>query len=168
MAFLPGLLCVAALVWILIRTRRPAAVQRRRPAPEGGVDSEAIRNLFDTAPIGYMEIDRNGIVRKVNRMECKLRGRDQSAMLGQHCADLIPEMERERYREQIKRKIEGHTALVTYQRQYALESGRKITVEVHEQLLKRSDGAIAGMRMASVDVTDRKNSEDSAYQNASE
>ncbi len=167
MAFLPGLLCVAALVWILIRTRRPA-VQRRRPAPEGGIDSEAVRNLFETAPIGYMEIDRNGIVRKVNRMECKLRGRDQSAMLGVHCADLIPEMERERYREQIKRKIEGHTALVTYQRQYALESGRKITVEVHEQLLKRSDGAIAGMRMASVDVTDRKNSEDSAYQNASE
>src|ERR1700722_16904705 len=104
MGFLPGLLFVAALVWILIRTRRPAA-KPRRAAPEGNIDSEAVRNLFDTAPIGYMEIDRNGIVRKVNRMECKLRGREQTAMLGVHCADLIPEMERGRYREQIKRKI---------------------------------------------------------------
>jgi hypothetical protein len=40
-------------------------------------------------------------------------------MLGVHCAELIPEMERERYREQIQRKIEGQTALVTYQREYA-------------------------------------------------
>ncbi len=64
--------------------------------------------------------------------------------------------------------MEGHTALVTYQREYVHDSGRKITVEVHEQLLKHSDGAIAGMRMASIDVTERKNSEDAAYQNATE
>ena len=48
------------------------------------------------------------------------------------------------------------------------EDGSKITVEVHEELLRNKDGAIAGMRMASIDVTERKNSEEAAYQNAAE
>jgi hypothetical protein len=41
-------------------------------------------------------------------------------------------------------------------------------VEVHEQLLSEQTGPTAGMRMASIDVTERKNSEDAAYQNATE
>ncbi len=57
-------------------------------------------------------------------------------MLGVHCAELIPEIDRARYREQIQRKIQGHTALVAYQREYAHDSGRKVTVEVHEELLR--------------------------------
>jgi PAS domain S-box-containing protein len=167
MVFIAGLLCIAALIWILIRTRRPAA-EHRSELPEEAFDGEAARNLFENAPIGYIEIDRKGIVRRVNRLECKLRGCDQSAILGVHCAELIPKIERERYREQIQRKIEGHTALVPHQREYPHESGRKIAVEVHEQLLTSPNGAIAGMRMASIDITGRKNSEDAAYKNATE
>jgi PAS domain S-box-containing protein len=167
MGFIAGLLCLAALIWILIRTRRPAA-EHRIEIPEEAFDGAADRNLFETAPIGYMEIDRKGIVRRVNRLECKLRGRDESALLGVHCAELIPELERERYREQIQRKIEEHTALVTHQREYRHESGRKIAVEVHEQLLINQAGASAGLRMASIDITERKNTEEAAYQNATE
>jgi PAS domain S-box-containing protein len=163
MAFIAGLLCLAALIWILIRTRRPAA-ERPFAMGEEAFDGDVARSLFETAPIGYMEIDRKGIVRRVNRLECKLRGLDQSALLGVHCAELIPEIERERYRAQIQRKIEGHTALVVHQREYEHEDGRKIAVEVHEQLLANQ----AGMRMASIDITERKNSQDAAYQNATE
>ena len=167
MAFIAGLLCVVALMWILIRTRRPATGSRPGIGEEA-FDGEDARDLFETTPIGYMEIDRKGIIRRVNRVECKLRGREDSSIVGMHCAELIPELERERYREQIQRKLEGHTALVTHQRQYVHDNGRKVTVEVHEQLLKGGEGKNSGMRMASVDVTDRKNSEDSAYQNAAE
>src|SRR5665213_2070963 len=110
MGFIAGLLCLAALIWILVRTRRPTA-EHRIEIPDEAFDGAADRSLFETAPIGYMEIDRKGIVRRVNRLECKLRGRDQSEMLGVHCAELIPELERERYREQIQRKLEEHTAL---------------------------------------------------------
>jgi len=167
MVFIAGLLCILALIWILIRTRRPAAKHRAKLA-EDAFDGAMARNLFEKAPIGYMEIDRNGIVRRVNHLECKLRARDRSAMLGVHCAELIPKIERERYREQIQRKIEGHTALVPYQREYRHKGGRKTAVEVHEQLLTDQTGAVAGMRMASIDITERTNSEDAAYKNASE
>src|SRR5579863_1996205 len=166
MIFVAAMLCLAALLWMLLRKRGHA---ERRPAIDAELfDGENAGDLFQTAPIGYLEIDRKGIVRRVNRTECKLRGLDANAVLGLHCAELVPEMERARYREHIQRKMEGHTALVTYQREYPHEGGSRIVVEVHEQLLRNAAGAVAGMRMASVDITERKNSEDAAYQNAVE
>src|SRR5580693_6260057 len=99
MAFIAGLLCVVALMWILIRTQRPATGSRPGIGEEA-FDGEDARDLFETTPIGYMEIDRKGIIRRVNRVECKLRGREDSSIVGMHCAELIPELERERYREQ--------------------------------------------------------------------
>src|SRR3984957_9808343 len=167
MVFTASLLCVVALAWILIRTRKPFPPRQLKVAQKGG-DGEAAGDLFETAPIGYMEVDRDGIVRRVNRLECKLRGLEQSALRGVHCAELIPQIESARYREQMERKLEGDAALVVYQREYEHERGRKITVEIHEELLRNRDGAIIGLRMASIEVTDRKNSEDAAYQNAAE
>jgi PAS domain S-box-containing protein len=167
MAFIAGLLSLAALIWILIRRRRPTSEQRLAMA-EDAFDGAVTGDLFETAPIGFLEIDREGIVRRVNRLECKLRGIEESAIVGVHCAELIPEIERERYREQIQRKIEGRTALIAYQREYTHESGRKIVAEVHEELLRNQAGRIVGMRMASIDITERKNSEDAAYQHAVE
>jgi len=166
MVITAALLFFAALIWIFIRRPR-AAAERARGIAEEAFDGEVAKNLFETAPIGYMDIDRGGMVQRVNRTECKLRGLKESDLLGVHCAELLPDMERARYREQIQRKIEGHTALVTYQREYVHASGRKI-VEIHEQLRRNRAGRTVGMRMASIDVTERKNSEDAAYQNATE
>ncbi len=147
--------------------RRGRAAAERRPETESESFDAATRNLFETAPIGYMEIDRAGMVRRVNPLECKLRGMEQRAMLGVHCSELLPQAERQRYREQIQRKLEGTMALIPYQREYR-HDGRKITVEVHEQLIKGADGRTAGLLLASINVTDRKNSEDTAYRNAIE
>jgi signal transduction histidine kinase len=41
-------------------------------------------------------------------------------------------------------------------------------VEVHEQLFRGRNGLIAGLRMASIDITERKKSAQAAYQNATE
>ena len=104
MAFSAALLCFAGLIWLLIRTRKRASRSRCDARPKRLSTATSPGDLFETAPIGYMEIDREGIVRRVNRLECKLRGLEESDMLGVHCAELIPELERARYREQIQRK----------------------------------------------------------------
>ena len=166
MVVLALLVCIAALIWWTARKRRKSGEQS---AIEGeAFDGEFSGDLFETAPIGYMEIDRQGIVRRVNRRECKLRGVEESALLGVHCAELAPETERERYREQIQRKIQGKTTLATYQREYRHTGGPVTAVEIHEQWLRNQHGVITGMRLASIDITERKNSEDAAYQNAVE
>ena len=166
MVFVSGLLAIAAVVWLLVRNRKPGAVVRCATVEETW-DGDAAGALFENAPIGYMEVDLGGIVRRVNRMECKLRGLEKSSMVGVPCAELAPKVERERFREQIQRKIEGHAALLPYQREYRHE-GCTATVEVHEELLRNQAGAVIGLRMASIDVTERKNSEDAAYQNGTE
>src|ERR1700733_5024264 len=163
MAFIIAVLCFAAVIWTL-RKWRPGSKQQSA-TPDQAFDGG---ELFETAPIGLMEIDREGIIRRVNRLECKLRGVEESAMLGVHCANLIPKIDREKYREQIRRRIQGQTALVTYQREYAHGGGLKVSVEVHEQLLKNNEGQVRGIRLASIDVTDRKKSENAAYETAKE
>jgi len=167
MGFVAAFLGLAALIWMFTRKRMPAVAGQRVGKGEEALERDAGRNLFETAPIGYIEIDQEGVVRRVNRRECKLRGLEMSEMVGVQCSDLLPEMERERYREQILRKMEGAVALIPYQREYR-HQGHKTTVEVHEELLRNQAGAIAGIRMASIDVSERKNSEDAAYQNATE
>ena len=85
------------------KKHRPAAAET---SPQGAIwDESANDDLFETAPVGYLEIDLNGIVRRVNRRECELRKLAPREMVGKHCSDLIPPAERQRYRDQIERRI---------------------------------------------------------------
>ncbi len=165
MALLTALLGFAGLLWLWIHRRKAASEKRLRIAAETSADGG---DLFEAAPIGYLEIDREGVVRRVNRSECKLRGLAESDLLGSHWAEFIPELERDRYRKQMERKMAGQTALTPYQCEHARPDGGRVTVDVHEQLLLNRHRVVIGMRMASIDVTERKHSEDAAYRNASE
>src|ERR1700685_556400 len=155
MALLTVVLFLAALVWLGVRWRK-AASEKRRKTVAGAFDGDLAGDLFETAPIGYLEIDREGVVWRANRSECKLRGLAESELLGVHCAEFIPELERDRYRKQIERKMARQTVLTPYQCEYARPDGGRVTVEVHEQLLLNRHGVVIGMRMASIDVTERK------------
>jgi PAS domain-containing protein len=50
---------------------------------------QAMRALFDEAPLPYHEIDRNGIVVRVNRTECELLGVSASEMVGRPIWDFV-------------------------------------------------------------------------------
>ncbi len=167
MALLTVLLCFGGLVWLFVRWRKHSSKKTVQIAAEA-FDGDVTGDLFDVAPIGYLEIDREGVVRRVNRSECKLRGLAESELLGLHCAELIPALDRGRYRKQIERKMAGQTVLTPYQREHTRPDGSPVTVDVHEHLLLNSSGVVIGMRMASIDVTGRKHSENAAYRNATE
>jgi PAS domain S-box-containing protein len=163
------LLCFIVLALLTSYVRR----KRRSDQVENGTqervwDESANDDLFETAPIGYLEIDLKGIVRRVNRRECELRKLAQREMVGKYCWDLIPPSERQRYRDQIERRLTGQTALLPYQHQYLRPDGAQVTVEIHEHKLENRYRIIVGLRLASVDVTERKKSEDQAYETAAE
>jgi PAS domain-containing protein len=101
------------MVWVLgftvaliIYRFRKHAKAAKDLAPKNKVE-----DLFDAAPIGYVEIDREGVVRRVNARQCKLMGLLAVQVVGKHCAELIPTIDRERYREQLARRLAGETAL---------------------------------------------------------
>jgi PAS domain S-box-containing protein len=163
------LLCFIVLALLTSYIRRKRRVdQVEAGTPDAVWDESANDDLFETAPIGYLEIDLTGIVRRVNRRECELRKLAQREMIGQYCWDLIPPAERQRYRDQIERRLTGQTALLPYQHQYLRPDGGQVTVEIHEHKLENQHRIVVGLRLASVDVTERKKSEDQAYETAAE
>ena len=149
-------------LWLSFRLRARMKVQADNS------HANPVDGLFEAAPIGYLEIDPKGVVRCVNRKECELRGFARRELMGKICWNLLPPAERQRYREQIERKMSGHIALLPYQRKYLRPDGSTITVEVHEQLLRDQAGRVVGMRLAGIDMTEGKKSEDQAYEAASE
>ncbi len=149
-------------LWLSFRLRSRTGGQAEASS------ANPVDGLFETAPIGYLEIDPKGVVRRVNRKECELRGLMRRELIGKVCWNLLPPGERQRYREQIERRMSGQVALLTYQRKYLRPDGSTITVEVHEQLLRDHGGRVVGMRLAEVDMTEGKKSEDQAYEAASE
>ena len=146
-------------LWRSMRSRNSA---RGSASPLNAVD-----DLFETSPIGYMEIDRKGLVRRVNRKECELRGLERDVLIGKYCWNLLPSAERQRYREQTERRMSGEVSLVPYRRKYVRPDGL-IAVEVHEQFLRAPSGRVVGMRLATIDMTEGKKSEDQAYEAATE
>src|SRR5205807_5368381 len=70
-------------------------------------DSERrFRTLFEEAPIAYHEIDRAGVVRRVNRAECDLLGLMPDEILNRPIWDFVADDQREASREAVRRKIE--------------------------------------------------------------
>jgi len=123
---------------------------------------------LSSAFFGYLEIERNGIVQRVNRKECELRGISAQEILGAHYADLEPARSRDRCRQELQRKLSGQVALVPYQRKLLRPDGTVLTVEVYETPINNPSGNMIGLRSATLDITDHKKAEEEALQTSSE
>jgi PAS domain S-box-containing protein len=159
-------------VWLLCFVVVLLLINYLRRTKFGGTaappDTLEATDLFETSPVGYLEIDRKGMVLRANRQYSKLLGTGRRELAGRHCADLVPAFERERYRELMDRKLAGDTPLLPHQREYLRPDGSKVEVEVHEEFMRDKYGVAVGMRLAVLDVTGRKKSEEEAYRIASE
>jgi PAS domain S-box-containing protein len=157
-------LCAVILALVIrhLRRTKAQAIHRIDSATGAGDD------LFESAPIGYVEVNRDGIVVRLNRQYAKLLARDRAELLGKPCEELAPAPQREKYRAQIEHRMSGNAALVPYYCEYDRPDGSKVVVEVHEERLIGPGGEIDGLRMAAVDVTQRKHSDEQAFHIATE
>ncbi len=135
-------------------------VTERRRAEEALRESEdRFRQLFEDAPVAYHEIDKQGVVRRVNRAECASLGLEPAEILGRPVWELIAPEQRETSRQAVMRKLSGEQALAPFCRQYMRHDGATVMVEIHENFIHHKNGAIAGIRTAFLDVTERKRAE---------
>jgi two-component system sensor histidine kinase/response regulator len=125
---------------------------------------ERFRLLFEEAPVPYHEIDRDGVVRRVNQAECKLLGLKPDEILGRSVWQFVAAEGREASRESVERKLDGQEALTPTQRVYVRRDGTPRVVEIHDGLIRDSKGAITGMQTALLDITDRKRAEEESRQ----
>jgi len=140
---------------------------RRRPAHESG-SPEPIHDFFEEAPAGYLQIDRDGVVKRANRKESELRGLSVDQMVGKHYAELEPSNMQERCREEIGEKLLGGSAVAPYHRTLQRPDGSVSTVEIREILLRDELGKPVGILLVSTDITDRQKTEEHAAETASE
>jgi PAS domain S-box-containing protein len=113
------------------------------------------RTLFEEAPIAYHEIDRDGVVRRVNRAECELLGLTPDEIVNRPIWDFVAEDQREASRQAIRRKIRGEEPPELFRRDYVRRDGVRLTVEVHDKLIRDSSGNVVGIRSAMLDHTEK-------------
>jgi len=140
----------------------------RRKRLKSGSAPGIPKDLFEDALVGYLQLDKNGFVERVNRKECELRGISQAQILGKHFTELSPAHSRERERRSFERKISRQDTLEVYQVKLQRPDGAVVAVEVRETLLLDGAGKVIGMRSATMDITDREKSEERALETASE
>ena len=132
-----------------------AAVQLRAREREMRESGQRFRDLFDQAPVPYEETDREGQVRRVNRAECRLLDREPERIVGRPAWELVAPDHQEAARRELLERIAAGTETEPFQCDYLLENGSRLTVEIHESLIRDGLGEVTGARRSLLDVTER-------------
>lgn len=115
--------------------------------------------LFEEAPVAYHEINREGLMVRVNKAECKLLGWNKDELLGRPVWDFISSGQKATSEAQVKRKLSGVQLLVPFLREYVRKDGEKLTFLIHENLIRSTSGEIIGIRSTLLDVTEQNRAE---------
>jgi len=129
--------------------------RQQHDAEQIAQSEERYRRLFEEAPVAIHEIDRDGIVRRVNHAECELMGFAREELLNRHASEFAAPEFREQSRAAVREKLGGGRALIPYERIYQRKDGSAIRIEVHESAIHAVDGSIDGLRSFLIDLTDR-------------
>ena len=153
-----ALMALVVTAWVVssavaINTERKKELDVLTRAEEG------FRRLFEEAPVAYHEINTHGIVQRVNLAGCALFDYAASDIIGKPFWAFLPPDAQQQYRELLRRRISGQEALTPFHRPHLRRDGTLRTVEVHHKLIHDPAGPVTGMRIALLDVTERKRAE---------
>ena len=120
---------------------------------------ERFRRLFDEAPVGYHEVDKQGYITNVNHTELEMLGYSAEAMLGQ------PIWKFTAGPETIKRIFEAKIAGdlppgQAFEYAYCRKDGTTLVVLAEDRLLKDRTDTIIGIRTTIQDITKLKRTEE--------
>jgi len=149
--------CYSAVSLIVFRVVHQ--LQHSRAAAIGAleelqVQSEAYRSLFEEAPVAFVEIDRNGRIRRLNKAGENLIGKSSAEAADSWVWEFIEEEARASCRETVLRKLEGRQASWPARLQIQ-RLGTAPHVELVDNPIVSPSGSIRGMRIAMLDFTER-------------
>ena len=151
--FLIGMfLSAAAFLAFAAMFRRRVTGELRRVLQQAWV-------LFDEAPVACHEIDLNGVIRRVNRAECRWVGAEASGILGRPVWDFVAPESREESRKAVGSKLNRERSLEPFEREFLRKDGGRVFAEIHESLLRDAAGRVIGIRSLLIDTTAKKNAE---------
>ena len=137
-----------------------ADITQQRHTEEALRESEEkYKDLFEDAPVGYMEYDNQGRITKVNRKELEMLGYTTEEMVGEPAWNFV--IEKEKGQELIKAKLAGDKPpSKNLERAYIRKDGTTFPGLIEDAIFKDETGRIMGIRSTIQDITDRKRAEE--------
>ncbi len=131
------------------------------------VDRE-VRRLMHDVPVGFYETDLVGIITWTNERMAEIVGQPTYHLIGKPCWLLAPESAQARVQEETMLKLAGRRALVGYHWMCQRADGKVLTIETHESVVRSPSNETRGLRAASIDVTERAQTQLEVRQTTSE
>ena len=150
----------------LVRPEEPPAATLQLLAERLRDTEERFQSWFDDAPVACHEIDREGIVMRVNLADCELLGFPSDQMIGRHIWDFVSFEESEKSQELVRQLILGTRSPRPFEREYTRRDGSRIILEVHPKLIRDNGGRVTGIRSFMLDVTARRKAEEELQEKA--
>jgi PAS domain S-box-containing protein len=146
----------------------PDAHELRRLEERLRESEERFHDLFDDAPVACHEIGRDGVVMRVNQVECSLLGFAPGDMVGHHIWEFLAPGEREKSQNAVRRMVFSGWADAPFEREYTRNDGTTLVLEVHPKLIRDAANQVAGIRSFTFDITARKRAEQALWERAQE
>jgi len=113
-----------------------------------------VEEMFDSVPVPWHEIDRQGVIRRVNRAECDLLGYDREELIGRPAADLVASEQQAAAHDAVRRGFEGRTPLKPLIREYIRRDGSCVRACAYEAAVRDRHGSVVALRSALVNVAE--------------
>ncbi len=132
--------------------------ERKRTEKELKESKTRFESLFEDAPVGYHELNEEGLITRVNRTELGMLGYTAEEMVGHFVWDFVAE--REITREAIMAKLAGKTPVTeVVERNYRRKDGSFLPVLIENRMLHDNAGRVVGVRSTLQEITERKRAE---------
>ena len=133
--------------------------ERRRATEALREMEERFRQVYDEAPVGYHELDKEGRIIRVNRRELEMLGYTEEELLGHPVWKFV--VEEEMTRQVIMAKIAGDVSFhETFERTYRRKDGTTLPVLIEDRVIPDKKGRITGIRSMIEDITERRRAEE--------
>ncbi|OGP92950.1 MAG: hypothetical protein A2156_10380 [Deltaproteobacteria bacterium RBG_16_48_10] len=135
------------------------AIERKRTEVALREKEERYRELFDDAPVGYHEVNTEGLITRINKTELNMLGYSLEEMLGQPVWSFI--VDEEMVREVFFAKISGILPLGrSFERNYRKKDNSILTMLSEDRILKDMSEGIIGLRTTIQDISAIKHAEE--------
>lgn len=121
--------------------------------------ADDLRRAMEQLPVGYHELDANGVIVFVNRFELKMFGYTVDEVVGRFIWQFMAHEDIGYSTQALLDKLSGRQPGGPYLRDFITACGRTLTCELHDKLLRDERGIVTGISSCVIDVSDRVHSD---------